>query len=258
VPASERNHANLYLYEVIDIVGQGQYEYMEHLWKDPVQQMPDMFKLQGAFYVLGAGGGRWPEVHIVWDVPNGWEGWAANADRLNLKRRKAFYGDWWDQAAKWRTGGFDRLCIGAPGSPTTEEIAAAGIKGSLFVSERVTVRAGAQADYLEAVRTEKAPLLAEHGHRLTGLYEVTGNRTEVVVMWATSISARTAYQQARYTTRGWCGEGATDDRIAAWEARALDWITGGTELQMTPLPRTVYGPEDWEDASLEQWFKSAR
>ena len=30
-------------------------------------------------------------------------------DRLNLKRRNAFYGDWWDEAAQWRTGGFDRL-----------------------------------------------------------------------------------------------------------------------------------------------------
>ena len=37
---------------------------------------------------------------------------------MNLKRRKAFYGDWWDEAAKWRTGGFDRLCGGVPGSPT--------------------------------------------------------------------------------------------------------------------------------------------
>ena len=31
---------NLYLHEVVDIVGQGQYDYMEHLWRDPVQDMP--------------------------------------------------------------------------------------------------------------------------------------------------------------------------------------------------------------------------
>ena len=37
---------NLYLYEVVDVIGQGQYDYMEHLWKDPVQQMPDMDKLR--------------------------------------------------------------------------------------------------------------------------------------------------------------------------------------------------------------------
>jgi hypothetical protein len=26
---------------------------------------------------------------------------------------------------------------------------------------------------------------------------------------------------------------------------------------MTPLPRTVYGPDDWEDATLEQWLEQA-
>jgi hypothetical protein len=248
-------NANLYLYEVIDIVGQGQYEYMEHLLADPVQQMPDMFKLQGAFYVLGAAGGRWPEVHIIWDVPNGFAGWAANADRLNLKRRKAFYGDWWDKAAQWRTGGWDRLCIGAPGSPTTAAIAAAGIKGSLFVSEHVSVRPGTQVDYLAAVRQEKVAIMADHGHSLTGLYEVTGNRTEVVVVWATSVAARVGFHQARYHARGWCDEGTPDDRITGWDERATEWITGGSEYHMTPLPGTVYGPADWEDATLEDWLR---
>ena len=49
---------NLYLYEVVDVVGQGQYDYMEHLWQDPVLRMPEMFGLQGPFYVCAAGGGR--------------------------------------------------------------------------------------------------------------------------------------------------------------------------------------------------------
>ena len=34
---------SLYLHEIVDVVGQGQYEYMEHLRKDPVEQMPEMF-----------------------------------------------------------------------------------------------------------------------------------------------------------------------------------------------------------------------
>ena len=91
---------NLYLYEVVDVVGQGQYAYMEHLWKDPVLRMPEMFGLQGSFYVCAAGGGRWPQVINIWDIGSkGWKGWASNVDRMNLKRRKAFYGDWWDEAA---------------------------------------------------------------------------------------------------------------------------------------------------------------
>src|SRR5262245_52154803 len=118
---------SLYLYEVIDIVGQGQYDYMEHLWKDPVQEMPDMDKLQGSFYVCSFGGGRWPQVINIWDVgPRGYTSWGFNVDRTNLKRRRAFYTDWWQQAYEWRTGGFDRLCAGVPGSPTTPELAEKG------------------------------------------------------------------------------------------------------------------------------------
>ena len=82
---------SLYLHETVDIVGQGQYAYMEHLWKDPVLRMPDMFGLQGSFYVCAAGGGRWPQVINIWDIgTRGWNGWASNVDRMNLKRRTGY------------------------------------------------------------------------------------------------------------------------------------------------------------------------
>ena len=248
----------LYLYEVVDIVGQGQYEYMEHLWQDPVLRMPEMFGLQGSFYVCAAGGGRWPQVVNIWDVgTKGWQGWAANVDRMNLKRRKAFYGDWWDAAAKWRTGGFDRLCAGVPGSPTTEEIATRGIRGTLFVNEILTVRPGAQLEFLAAVAEQRVPLMADYGHRPTGLYEVTSNQHEVVMVWATDIASRTRFHQCRDSARGLCDEGAPDARIPAWDAVQARYVTGGDAHVMTPLPRTVYGPEDWEDASLEDWLERA-
>jgi hypothetical protein len=249
---------NLYLYEVVDVVGQGQYEYMEHLWKDPVLRMPEMFGLQGAFYVCAAGGGRWPQVINIWDIGSkGWMGWASNVDRMNLKRRKAFYGEWWDEAAKWRTGGFDRLLGGVPGCPTTEEIAAAGIHGTLFVNEILTVRPGTQLEFLAAVRDQRAPLLADYGHALTGLYEVTSNQHEVVLVWATDIPSQVRYRQNRDTTRGLCDEGESDERIVAWDAVSAGFVTGGDSHIMTPLPRTVYGPPDWEDASLDDWLATA-
>jgi hypothetical protein len=249
---------NLYLYEVVDIIGQGQYDYMEHLWQDPVQRMPEMNSLQGSFYVCAYGGGRWPQVINIWDVgTNGWTGWAANVDRLNLKRRRAFYGDWWDQAAEWRSGGFDRLCAGAPGSPTTEEIAERGIRGTLFVNEIVTVRPGAQLDFLAAVVEERVPLLAGYGHAATGLYEVTSNQHEVVMVWATDIAAQLRFRQNRDTTRGLSDEGEVDERIVAWDRISAGYVTGGDSHVMTPLPRTVYGPPDWEDASLEDWLEGS-
>ena len=84
---------SVFVHETIDIVGQGQYDYMEMVNREPAQHMPDMTSLQGTFYVLGFGGGRWPQVINIWDCgEDGWDGWGRNLDRLNLKRRKAFYG----------------------------------------------------------------------------------------------------------------------------------------------------------------------
>ena len=31
-------------------------------------------------------------------------------------------------------------------------------------------------------------------------------------------------------------------------------MIGGATHIMTPLPKTVYGPDDWEDASLDDWL----
>lgn len=248
---------NLYLHEVVDIVGQGQYDYMEHLWQDPVLRMPEMFGLQGSFYVCAAGGGRWPQVINIWDIGSkGWTGWASNVDRMNLKRRKAFYSDWWDKAATWRTGGFDRLCAGVPGSPSTEEIRAAGIRGTLFVHEVLTVRPGSALEFLAAAVEQRVPLMAEYGHAATGLYEVTSNQHEVVMVWATDIPSQVRLRKNRDTTRGLCDEGEVDDRIVDWERLSAQYVTGGDTHLMTPLPRTVYGPDDWEDASLEQWLEA--
>ncbi len=162
---------SVFVHETIDIVGQGQYDYMDMVNREPAQHMPDMTSLQGTFYVLGFGGGRWPQVINIWDCgEDGWDGWGRNLDRLNLKRRKAFYGDWWDEAAQWRTGGFDRVCAGIPESLTTQQIRDRGIKGTLFVNEVLTVQPGTQLEYLNHVASERCDVMADHGIHATGLW----------------------------------------------------------------------------------------
>jgi hypothetical protein len=249
---------NLYLHETVDIVGQGQYDYMACVTREPTNVMPDMLTLQGTFFVCAVGGGRWPQVVNVWDVGEaGWRGWAANVDRLNLKRRNAFYGEWWDEAAQWRTGGFDRLCGGVPGSPTTADLARRGVRGTLFVHQLLTVRPGTPLDYLAAVVDEQVPLWREHGHEPTGIYEVLGNQHEVVVVWATSIADHTRLRAARDAARGLGDDAPPDDRLVAWERTAATWVTGGDTHLMTPMPGTVYGPDDWDEASLDDWLPPA-
>src|SRR5262249_7073065 len=157
----------------------------------------------------------------------------------------------WDKAAQWRTGGFDRLCGGVPGSPTTEAIKAAAIKGTLFVNEILTVRPGSALDFLAAVVEQRAPLMTDYGHRATGLYEVLNNQHEVVMVWATDVPSNMRYRKNRDATRGLSDDGTVDDRIVEWERVSAGFVTGGDTHIMTPLPRTVYGPDDWEDATLE-------
>jgi hypothetical protein len=246
----------LYLHETIDIVGQGQYAYMDHVGREPTNQMPDMFTLQGTFFVCAAGGGRWPQVVNIWDVGDaGWSGWAANVDRLNLKRRSAFYGDWWDEAAQWRTGGHDRLCGAVPGCPTTSELADTGVSGTLFVQQVLTVRPGSALEYLAAVVAEQVPAWGHHGHRPTGIYEVLTNQHEVVVVWATSVADQARLRAARDGALGLSDEAIPDGRLVDWEQTAARYVTGGETLLMTPQPGTVYGPESWEQASLEDWLE---
>jgi hypothetical protein len=80
------------------------------------------------------------------------------------------------------------------------------------------------------------------------------NQHEVVMVWATDIEAQHRMRVNRDTTRGLSTEGEADERLVAWEQRSAQYVTGGNTHVMTPLPRTVYGPEDWEDATLADWL----
>ena len=76
------------------------------------------------------------------------------------------------------------------------------------------------------------------------------------MVWATDIAvagapapeprhhARPRATRARPTTASWRGSGPS-----------AEFVTGGDTHVMTPLPRTVYGPADWEDASLDDWLE---
>lgn len=246
---------HLHLHETVDIVGQGQYDYMAHVGREPTNEMPGMLTLQGTFFVCAVGGGRWPQVINLWDVgDDGWEAWAANVDRLNLKRRHAFYGDWWDEASRWRSGGLDRLCGGVPGSPSTAELAERGVSGTLFVHQLLQVRPGAVLDHLGRVVDEQVPLWREHGHEPTGIYEVLGNQHEAVVVWATSTADQARLRAARDAALGFDTGVEPDDRLLGWERRSAELVTGGDTVLMTPQPGTVYGPDDWEEATLDDWL----
>ena len=193
----------LYLHETVDIVGQGQYEYMEHLWKDPVLRMPEMFGLQGSFYVCAAGGGRWPQVINIWDV--GTRGWTGLGGERRPHEPQAAPGVLRRLVGRGRQVAHRRVRPAVrrrAREPHHRGAPAAGVQGTLFVHEMLTVRPGAQLDFLAAVVEQRVPLMREYGHEPTGLYEVLSNQHEVVMVWATDIPAQVRLRQNRDAARG--------------------------------------------------------
>jgi hypothetical protein len=239
----------LFLHEVIDIVGQSQWQYMEHTKAQAEHEKVD-FELLGTWYVMGITG-RWPQVVNIWEIPGGWDGWYGKVDRLGLKRRTNLrLENWWATAYTYRTGGYDRLLAGHRGCPDMATLAADGVKGTLFVHEITEVRPGTALEYLDAVREVRAPALADHGHRLVGLYEVLMHDTEVCTVWATDTASHVEAGKAFDVARGLLPEAeagvAGDGRLVEWQRLSRQWTTRFREELMTPAPGTLCGPEDWE------------
>ncbi len=192
---------------------------------------------------------------VNWYVKTLEEGWGRNLDRLNLKRRNAFYGDWWDEASQWRTGGYDRVCAGVQGSPTTAETAEKGVKGSLFVNEVLCVRPGEQLSFLNEVVDKRVPVMEDYNVSPTGLWEVTTNSHEVVMVWATTVEDWTRMRKNLDTTRGLDDSGEEDRRLVENLNLLSSYVVSGDTQLMTPMPGTVYGPSDWEEANEQDWYK---
>lgn len=218
----------LFLHEVIDIVGRGGRAYMEHARDFDAGAAADRgLELLGTWEVVGTTG-RWPQVVNVWEI-DGWDGWARLARRTNVgKADNAELAEWWDEAYQRRTGGFDRLLVGADGCPTRAGLLDAGVRGSWFIHELSEVQPGAASDYLAATLEMRRPYMAERGVTLVGLYGSVLNDTEVCTIWATDVEAHTAILR----------EGDP------WPSTARQWCTRWREELMTPGPGTPLALEE--------------
>ncbi|HEX7444310.1 MAG TPA: hypothetical protein VF320_10500 [Acidimicrobiales bacterium] len=229
----------LYLHEVVDIVGDGAVAYMEQsvLGFKADTAADRGLELFGTWYVMGSTG-RWPQVVNIWEMVDGWDGWARLCTSTNLRRQgNAELSEWWAEAYTRRSGGFDRLMGAVAGTRSLASLAAAPVTATLFVHELTAVRPGAGADYLAALRDEWVPVAAEYGHELVGAWEVLMSDTEVCTLWATSLEHHVALGKA--TDLG------VDGRPAAWRDSARRFTTRWREELMIPCPGTPMGPDQW-------------
>ena len=211
----------VYTHEFIDIIGPNRPQYMHHMtanWSPIGQDERD----QLCFGVWGAVGTttRWPRVVNMWEE-KGFDGLAAGfgheLGRPNLQDEKLE--KWWNEAANYRSGGFDRVLIPAPWTRTIEELCADGVNGTAYAHETITLEAGGADDFLSMVRDEAIAAHEPFGWELVGALKTSmHNDSECIVIWAIpSWEHWATYEKAVYS----------DARLRSWRDRI--WAANGFE-----------------------------
>lgn len=226
-------NGGLYLHETIDIVGTGSEPYKAHTGARGTGRRDGGAALVGTWQQCGSTG-RWPVVVNLWEM-DGWDHWArllegqytaSSAQPPALRR-------WWAQAARYRSGGFDRLLVPAPFSPTRAQLVAEGVRGAVQLQEIARVPPGGAERYLEAVATHWRAPAARRGLTLVGAWWNALHAGETVLLWSLpTFRALTAYLAAR----------GRDPAARRWLARARSLRTRWRETALVPSRWCVTHP----------------
>ena len=129
---------------------------------------------------------RWPRVINMWEE----DGFTGLAHGLGHETGRPTMQDpklekWWNEAAGYRTGGFDRVMIPAPWTRTIEELTADGVRGDVYAHEMVTLEPGTAADFLDLVHEEMLPAYAGAGLELVCAMRTSmRDESECLLIWA--------------------------------------------------------------------------
>jgi hypothetical protein len=226
------SNPKVYIHEFIDIKGHGRAKYMHHMTANwcPIARDERNMLCFGVWATVGSTG-WWPEVVNMWEL-DGWDALAANFEHEFAEGRTQdpSLAQWWAVAVELRAGGFDRVVVPEPWSPTIEELTAAGVSGALYAHELVTLPPGSARAFLTALAERGRGAVEQHGLHAVGAFHVAmRNDTEAVVIWAIpNWSTWTRYEQA------WDGEPLRD-----WRRELIDL---GADLQRILLVDSPLNP----------------
>jgi hypothetical protein len=214
----------VYLHEYIDIILQGRAKYFHHMtqgfWDALAGDRP--LKCFSVWGTLGSTG-RWPECINLWELDN----WDEAARHFHIEVNHPTMQDpklkvWWDEAQKYRSGGFDRLALPAPYSPTLAQMCAdkSVVGAKVFYHERINITPGQAKSYLSMMEQEWLPVAKSLGMSLVAaLRPVMRNDSECIVIWALREWQDWANLEKALEN---------DPRVAVWRRRtqgvALDWL----------------------------------
>ena len=240
----------VYIHEIIDIVGHNRANYMHHMTANfsPIAQDERHQLCYGVWGVVGSTN-RWPQVVNLWEE-DGFQGLASSFrhefNHPTLQDPKL--AKWWAEAAKFRSGGFDRLLVPAPWTRTIEELCSDGVRGETYAHERILVPPGRSAEFLELVRTRAISVHERYGWELAGAWETAMvDDSECVLLWAIATWEHWAQFEAAQRA---------DPKLVAWRAEAREVALSSDRFLLVDAPlspfRTGRQPNradrtEWED-----------
>jgi hypothetical protein len=228
-------NAQLYLHEIIHIVGTGSEAYKRHTGGR--RSTSPAGALVGTWQQSGSTG-DWPRVVNLWEMA-GWEGWADLLEYQYAPRagQPPALRRWWTEATKFRSGGFDRILEPAPWCPTRRELIDGKVSGRACLQEIATVRPGTADAYLEAVASRWLPVAARRGLTLVGAYRTAMRDTEAVLLWCLPM--------LRDLTRH-LQDVATAPETRTWLESARTWRVDYCETLLVPSVWCVVHPQ-WRE-----------
>ena len=214
-------NTRIYIHEFIDIILQNRAKYMHHMTANwgPIGRTERDQLCFGVWATVGSTE-RWPETVNLWEL-KGWKGLAANFrhEFSSPTHQDPSLATWWAEAANFRSGGYDRIVIPAPYSPTVEEAIAKGIKGDVYYHETIRIAPGQAKTYLEMMEQYWMPVAQRIGLTLCFAGRpIMVNNSEVICIWAMKDWEAWADVEIAYEE---------DAEVAQWRVRsqhiALDW-----------------------------------
>jgi hypothetical protein len=185
----------IYLHEIVRTVPGREEPYLASvlsLLYDPTRSHGEGHAAFAQFRAVETSG-PWPLGINIWQNT-----WAEQTEALISQfldtRRDTAMEEWWNRNLHLRRGGYDRLLIPAPYSPTLADLIARSVTGAVFLHEIMWVPFGEPRRYLDAVERELLPMLERFGLTLVGAFRVAMRPRQVV----TIIGAREWSQLAAF------------------------------------------------------------
>lgn len=239
-----------YIHEFIDIRGTHRANYMQHMaanWS-PGAQVDREQLLFGMWAVLGSTG-PWPQVCNIWEEP-GLDGLARSFsnETVGAGLQDPKLERWWNKAAEFRHGGFDRIVLPAPWMPTITESLDAGVRAEVFAHEIIRTAPGTSPAMLEAAGAMARAAYEPFGWKLVGAWTTAlRDDDEAILLWA--LKDWQSWAEAEKAQR-------TDKTLLAWRSKARETATDWNRILLAAAPLcpfktgrqpTTDDQTDWED-----------